>query len=87
MLKHSRIGAVTVSSTTQEINPATGSPADTHRYDNCYATSNTTMVDSDSAEAKSPSRFQKMASSLANVDRDFQFFVCQWGIGEDVGDW
>ncbi|KAF1966476.1 alpha-galactosidase precursor [Bimuria novae-zelandiae CBS 107.79] len=60
---------------------------DTLKYDNCYATSNTTMVDSDSAEAKSPTRFQKMATSLEGVDRSFQYFLCQWGIGENVGDW
>ena len=57
------------------------------RYDNCYATSRTTMVDSDSTEAQSPARFQHMASALEAVDRDIQYFVCQWGIGVDVGDW
>jgi alpha-galactosidase len=45
------------------------------------------MVDSDSAEAKSPARFQKMAASLDKVERAIQLFICQWGIGENVGDW
>ena len=45
------------------------------------------MVDSSSAESKSPTRFQKMASSLEKVDRPFQYFICQWGIGENVGEW
>jgi hypothetical protein len=57
------------------------------RYDNCYSTSNTTMVDSSSAEAMSPVRFQHMATSLESVDRDIQYFLCQWGIGVDVGEW
>ncbi|KAF2446102.1 carbohydrate-binding module family 35 protein [Karstenula rhodostoma CBS 690.94] len=60
---------------------------DSLKYDNCYATSKTTMVDSDSAEAKSPARFQKMETSLEAVDRPFQYFICQWGIGENVGEW
>lgn len=57
------------------------------RYDNCYSTSNTTMVDSSSAESQSPARFQHMAAELDAVDRDIQYYVCQWGIGTDVGDW
>lgn len=58
-----------------------------NRYDNCYATSNTTMVDSDSDEAKSSARFEKMAASLDAVDRDIAYYICQWGIGTDVGEW
>jgi hypothetical protein len=60
---------------------------DLFRYDNCFSTSNVTMVDNDSEEAQSPARFQKMAASLDAQSRDFQFFICQWGIGENVGDW
>jgi hypothetical protein len=45
------------------------------------------MVDSSSAEAMSPARFQHMATSLESVDRDIQYFLCQWGIGVDVGEW
>ncbi|KAF2119196.1 alpha-galactosidase precursor [Lophiotrema nucula] len=60
---------------------------DTLKYDNCYATSRTTMVDSTSTEAQSPARFEKMAASLNATDRDMQYFICQWGIGQDVGDW
>lgn len=58
-----------------------------YRYDNCYSTSNTTMVDSSSAESQSPARFQHMAAELDVVDRDIQYFVCQWGIGTDTGEW
>ncbi|PVI00568.1 carbohydrate-binding module family 35 protein [Periconia macrospinosa] len=60
---------------------------DALKYDNCYATSRTVMVDSSSAESQSPSRFQKMAASLDGVERDLNYFICQWGIGENVGDW
>ncbi|OBS22684.1 hypothetical protein FPOA_09016 [Fusarium poae] len=60
---------------------------DTLKYDNCYATSKTDMVDSDSAEAKSPDRFIKMAAAINETDRDIKYFLCQWGIGEDVPQW
>ncbi|KAM0244254.1 hypothetical protein ACHAP5_006467 [Fusarium lateritium] len=60
---------------------------DTLKYDNCYATSKTEMVDADSAEAKSPDRFVKMAAAINETDRDIQYFLCQWGIGEDVPQW
>ncbi|KAF1952232.1 alpha-galactosidase precursor [Byssothecium circinans] len=60
---------------------------DALKYDNCYSTSSTTMVDSSSAESKAATRFQKMAQSLDKVERDIQYFVCQWGIGENVGTW
>ncbi|KAH7397159.1 glycoside hydrolase superfamily [Pyrenochaeta sp. MPI-SDFR-AT-0127] len=60
---------------------------DSLKYDNCYATSKTVMVDSSSAEAQSPARFQHMAAELDAVNRDIQYFLCQWGIGTDVGDW
>jgi hypothetical protein len=45
------------------------------------------MVDSSSAESQSPARFQHMAVELDLVDRDIQYYVCQWGIGHDVGSW
>ncbi|KAF1850408.1 carbohydrate-binding module family 35 protein [Cucurbitaria berberidis CBS 394.84] len=60
---------------------------DSLKYDNCYATSKTTMVDSSSAEAQSPARFQHMAAELEAVNRDIQYFLCQWGIGTNVGKW
>ncbi|KAK7432209.1 hypothetical protein QQZ08_001154 [Neonectria magnoliae] len=60
---------------------------DTLKYDNCYATSKTVMVDADSEEAQSPSRFRKMAASLDLVNRDIAYYLCQWGIGYDVGEW
>ncbi|KAF2824686.1 glycoside hydrolase [Ophiobolus disseminans] len=60
---------------------------DSLKYDNCYSTSKTTMVDSSSAESQSPARFQHMAAELEAVDREIQYYVCQWGIGTDVGTW
>lgn len=45
------------------------------------------MVDSSSAEAQSPARFQHMAAELDAVNRNVQYYVCQWGIGTNVGDW
>ncbi|KAH7118711.1 glycoside hydrolase superfamily [Dendryphion nanum] len=60
---------------------------DSLKYDNCYSTSRTVMVDSDSAESQSPVRFQHMALELEAVNRDIQYFVCQWGIGTDTGHW
>lgn len=45
------------------------------------------MVDSSSSESQSPARFQHMAEELEAVDRDIQYFVCQWGIGVDTGEW
>ncbi|KLO85179.1 related to alpha-galactosidase precursor [Fusarium fujikuroi] len=60
---------------------------DTLKYDNCYATSKTNMVDATSAEAKSPNRFIKMAAAINETDRDIKYFLCQWGIGEDVPQW
>ncbi|KAI1509696.1 Alpha-galactosidase [Pyrenophora tritici-repentis] len=60
---------------------------DSLKYDNCYSTSNTTLVDSSSPESQSPARFQRMAEELDAVDRDIRYYVCQWGIGTDVGEW
>jgi alpha-galactosidase len=45
------------------------------------------MADYDSTEAGSPTRFQTMASALAAVDRDINYYVCQWGVGTDIGSW
>ncbi|KAH9876410.1 hypothetical protein J1614_003541 [Plenodomus biglobosus] len=45
------------------------------------------MVDSSSAEAQSPARFQHMAAELDAVERDIKYYLCQWGIGTDVGEW
>ncbi|KAH8719190.1 alpha-galactosidase precursor [Phaeosphaeriaceae sp. PMI808] len=60
---------------------------DNLKYDNCYSTSKTTMVDSSSAESQSPARFQHMAAELDKVNRDIKYFICQWGIGTNVGEW
>ncbi|KAF3353704.1 Zinc finger CCCH domain-containing protein 59 [Verticillium dahliae VDG1] len=45
------------------------------------------MVDWQSAEAQSPDRFVKMADALHKAGRDIKYFLCQWGIGENVPDW
>ncbi|KAK9780819.1 putative Alpha-galactosidase [Seiridium cardinale] len=60
---------------------------DSLKYDNCYPVDNVTMADYDSAESGSPARFQTMAAALDAVDRDINYFVCQWGVGQDVGAW
>ncbi|ORY57530.1 glycoside hydrolase superfamily [Pseudomassariella vexata] len=60
---------------------------DSLKYDNCYPVSNTTMVDYVSKESISPARFEKMAGVLDTIDRDMHYFVCQWGVGYDVGEW
>ncbi|KAI8652539.1 Alpha-galactosidase [Fusarium keratoplasticum] len=60
---------------------------DALKYDNCYSTSKTVMVDSTSPEAQSPDRFIKMGAALNETDRDIKLFLCQWGIGENVPDW
>ena len=60
---------------------------DSLKYDNCYATSRTTMVDADSEEAQSSGRFEKMAELLRGTGRDIAYWICQWGIGSDVPQW
>ncbi|KAI8629407.1 carbohydrate-binding module family 35 protein [Xylariaceae sp. FL1651] len=60
---------------------------DSLKYDNCYAVSPDTAVDYVSPEAVSPARHQKMAAVLDSVDRDIAYFICQWGIGTDLGKW
>jgi alpha-galactosidase len=45
------------------------------------------MVDADSAESQSPARFIHMGEALNATDRDIQYFLCQWGIGENVPSW
>jgi alpha-galactosidase len=45
------------------------------------------MVDWQSAEAQSPDRFIKMADALDKAGRDIKYFLCQWGIGQNVPEW
>ncbi|KAB5576295.1 alpha-galactosidase [Coniochaeta sp. 2T2.1] len=61
--------------------------ADSLKYDNCYSTSNTTMVDYTSEGTGSPTRFQTMASAIDAASRDIVFQVCQWGVGQNIGTW
>ncbi|OTA89004.1 carbohydrate-binding module family 35 protein [Hypoxylon sp. CO27-5] len=60
---------------------------DSLKYDNCYSSSKTVMADYVSPASTSPERHEKMASVLDGVDRDIAYFICQWGIGEDLGEW
>ncbi len=57
------------------------------RYDNCFANSTTLMVDYYGDEWISPTRFEVMANAVAAVDRPMEYYVCQWGVGTDVGQW
>ncbi|KAM7205928.1 glycoside hydrolase [Rhypophila sp. PSN 637] len=61
--------------------------ADSLKYDNCYSTSKTNMVDYNSAETGSPRRFVNMSSALNSTSRDIIYQVCQWGCGQDLGQW
>jgi alpha-galactosidase len=45
------------------------------------------MVDADSEEAQSPQRFIKMAEELKKTGREIDYYLCQWGIGENVPQW
>jgi hypothetical protein len=45
------------------------------------------MVDYTGAEWISPTRFQVMAQALDAVERPIQYYVCQWGVGTDIGKW
>jgi alpha-galactosidase len=60
---------------------------DSLKYDNCYSTSPTQMVDYDSAEAGSPTRFRNMAAALNQTSRDIVYQICQWGVGTNLGVW
>ncbi|KAF5252830.1 hypothetical protein FANTH_2154 [Fusarium anthophilum] len=59
---------------------------DTLKYDNCYATSKTNMVDATSAEAKSPNRFIKMAAAINETDRDIKAAPLgnSWRMSNDI---
>ncbi|KAI1803478.1 carbohydrate-binding module family 35 protein [Daldinia bambusicola] len=60
---------------------------DSLKYDNCYASSRDNMADYVSPISTSPDRHKKMAAALDGVDRDIAYFICQWGLGEDLGEW
>ncbi|RYO95160.1 hypothetical protein DL762_000192 [Monosporascus cannonballus] len=60
---------------------------DALKYDNCYSSSPDVMVNNSSPISQSPVRHQKMASVLDSVDRDIAYYICQWGIGYNVGEW
>lgn len=57
------------------------------RYDNCFANSTTVAADYTGAVSTSPTRFDVMASALAETSRDTVYQVCQWGVGTDIGTW
>lgn len=58
-----------------------------HRYDNCFANSTTLMVDYYGDDWTSPTRFQTMAKAIDAVNRPMEYYVCQWGVGTDIGRW
>jgi alpha-galactosidase len=60
--------------------------ADSLKYDNCYM-ENDKEMDGTGPEYRNPSYFQRMATSLDKVGRNIQYFVCQWGNGDDLGHW
>ncbi|KAI1463681.1 carbohydrate-binding module family 35 protein [Daldinia caldariorum] len=60
---------------------------DSLKYDNCYSSSRDKMVDYVSPISTSPDRYKKMAAVLDGVDRDIAYFICQWGVGVDLGKW
>ncbi|KAI1485776.1 glycoside hydrolase superfamily [Biscogniauxia mediterranea] len=60
---------------------------DSLKYDNCYAASPDTQADYTSPVSTSPERHQKMASVLDSLDHDISYFVCQWGVGENLEEW
>ncbi|XDG01476.1 hypothetical protein ABKA04_001091 [Annulohypoxylon sp. FPYF3050] len=60
---------------------------DSLKYDNCFASSKTVAADYTSAVSTSPARHEKMAAILDEVDRDIAYFICQWGVGQDLGEW
>ncbi|KAH9904211.1 glycoside hydrolase superfamily [Xylariomycetidae sp. FL2044] len=60
---------------------------DSLKYDNCYAGSRDNMADYTSAESTSPKRHQKMAAVLDALDHEIAYFICQWGVGTNLGEW
>jgi hypothetical protein len=59
--------------------------ADLLKYDNCYMVPDQEV--GSSPEFANPTYHQKMGASLANLQREIQYNVCQWGNGIDVGHW
>ena len=45
------------------------------------------MVDYYGDDWTSPTRFQTMAKAINAVDRPMEYYVCQWGVGTDIGRW
>lgn len=45
------------------------------------------MIDYYGDIAISPSRFQTMGDSIDKVNRDIKYYLCQWGVGSNVGVW
>lgn len=45
------------------------------------------MVDVESPESLSPDRFVRMGEALNATGRDIKYFLCQWGVGENVPEW
>lgn len=56
------------------------------RYDNCWVDPDI-QADYEGAESLSPERHIKMASILDDLDHDIAYYVCQWGVGENLAEW
>lgn len=57
------------------------------RYDNCFANSTTVAADYTNPVSGSRTRFDVMASALAQTSHATLYEVCQWGVGTDIGTW
>ncbi|KAI5777721.1 glycoside hydrolase superfamily [Geopyxis carbonaria] len=57
------------------------------KYDNCWANGKTMVEYYPTFESDPSTRFRAMAAALEKVTRPMVYGICQWGIGEHLGDW
>ncbi|KAK7710007.1 hypothetical protein SLS57_008505 [Botryosphaeria dothidea] len=60
---------------------------DALKYDNCWANVTEGFVVYDPYEPDPSVRFAKMSQELDKQDRPILYQICQWGVGEDLGEW
>ncbi|KAH7055546.1 alpha-galactosidase [Macrophomina phaseolina] len=60
---------------------------DALKYDNCWANVTEGFVVYDPYEPDPSVRFAKMSQALDAVDKPILYQICQWGVGEDLGEW
>lgn len=60
---------------------------DALKYDNCWANITEGFIDYYPYEPDPSVRFAKMAGELDKTDRDIEYGICQWGVGENLGYW